>query len=146
MASSGGYLYAFRIVGTNLVKVGYTRGTLLGRLGAVQHGQPHTLEIAASLYVTSRLRQCEQALHTFLAPHHHRREWFILEITPASFLALARATTAQWADVAVLPDAPTPPPYESPLFDADFDVGPFEDLPLEHPPLVYTSPMADDLV
>jgi hypothetical protein len=129
-------------VGTDLVKIGLTRNTVAQRLAHLQGGHPHQVEIVASLYVSHRLYRCEKAVHAFLAPYHHRGEWFTLEITPDSFTALVMAAleaargrdgSEVWADVILLSDAPPAPPYEPPSFDGDIDL--FPDLPIFDAPI-----------
>jgi DNA-binding Xre family transcriptional regulator len=88
MPKSGGILYAIKAVGTSLVKIGYTTGSVEKRLKILQTGQPFKLEVLCILPVESDVRGQEVLLHAFLAQEHRRGEWFELRDEPCDLAQL----------------------------------------------------------
>jgi Meiotically up-regulated gene 113 len=78
------HLYAVHIVGTDYVKLGFTRGDLERRVGALKHSKHvpvagvSSFELVASYPVARRARTIEQALHRLLAPYALGHEWFLM--------------------------------------------------------------------
>lgn len=66
-------IYAIRAVGTQFIKFG--RAKSVGkRLTELECGSPHELEILA---VADWPDEAEKAIHLYLMPILHRREWFL---------------------------------------------------------------------
>jgi len=71
-----GWVYVFRILESNVVKIGFTARNPEERLAEVQAGLPHPLEIATVIRGSEKL---ERELHEEFARFRLRGEWFLAE-------------------------------------------------------------------
>lgn len=79
-------IYFARLIGTNLVKIGYAKHNVVGRLKTLQTGSPGELELLGSS--DGDLRR-EQLLHHRFAASRVRGEWFDMTPDLAAEIALA---------------------------------------------------------
>jgi hypothetical protein len=73
-----GYVYFIRVIGTNMVKIGYTTNPVKCRLSQLQVGNPRALEVLETVQ-TPDYKDIEGELHQKLASRRIRGEWFNLE-------------------------------------------------------------------
>ena len=73
------YVYFIRETNSHYVKIGYTNDTQK-RLGELQTGTPHTLELMYAIQVEDRetARSIEAALHERFAASIVRGEWYVM--------------------------------------------------------------------
>jgi hypothetical protein len=69
-----GFVYFIRVLGTEYVKVGYSRDVLT-RLSALQTGSPIVMQVELLSY-SQDARSLEHSLHKRLRSRHVLREWF----------------------------------------------------------------------
>ncbi len=72
----GGFIYAIGAGGTELGKIGKTRGPVAKRVAMLQTGYPARLQIVAHAHVEEDLSRIEKAIHHFLETDLQHGEWF----------------------------------------------------------------------
>ena len=78
LSSAKGMVYFIQAEGYDLFKIGYTASSLTSRLKSLQTGCPHKLVVFEGL-VSDTPEVLEKEIHTRLAPHRQRGEWFAID-------------------------------------------------------------------
>jgi T5orf172 domain len=87
-------IYAFGVVGTDIVKIGCTGKTLQQRFKQIQSGFPFPLPVIGSVEVADNCHATERMIHSLLSEVRRGGEWFAIEMDQERFeqvVAKARA-------------------------------------------------------